>query len=193
MQINIISADEILQALAKNARWNFSSIYDAIDEFDAPIYVTDSTGLITHFNSSCIEFAGRVPQRGKDRWCVTWRLYSVEGAFLPHDKCPMAEALNKGKAIRGVFAEAERPDGTRVTFAPFPTPVYDNSRSLVGGINALLNVSDGRQICELRTRSKRCQEIAQIIQINSVKQSLLVLAAEYDQAINAIVGATERS
>ena len=38
--------------------------------------------------------------------------------------------------VRGVEAVAERPDGTRVPFVPFPTPLRDPTGKVVGAINA---------------------------------------------------------
>ena len=58
-------------------------LFSALDALQAPIYVTDAEGLITHFNQACIGFAGRTPTVGKDRWCVTWKLYTDAGEFLP--------------------------------------------------------------------------------------------------------------
>lgn len=66
------------------------ALREALDELPAAIYVTDADGVITYFNPACIDFTGRRPEVGADRWCVTWRLYTNAGEFLPHDQCPMA-------------------------------------------------------------------------------------------------------
>lgn len=47
----------------------------------------------------------------------------------------MAVALKEGRPVRGVEAIAERPDGTRVPFIPFPTPLFDASGRVTGAIN----------------------------------------------------------
>ena len=93
----------------------------------AAIYTTDSTGKITYYNEAAVELAGRRPTIGSDKWCVTWKLYWPDGTALPHDQCPMAIALKEGRPVRGKEAVAERPDGTRVPFIPFPTPIHDSS------------------------------------------------------------------
>ena len=85
--------------------------------------------------------AGRRPEVGQDRWCVTWRLYQPDGTPLPHEHCPMAVALKENRPVRGVEAVAERPDGSRIPFMPFPTPLRDASGALVGGVNLLLDMS----------------------------------------------------
>lgn len=54
---------------------------------------------------------------------------------------PMAVALREGRAIRGAEAIAERPDGTRVPFIPFPTPLRDASGATIGAVNMLVDIS----------------------------------------------------
>lgn len=61
----------------------------------------------------------------QDRWCVTWKLFTNEGRPLPHDQCPMATAIRERRSIRGLTAIAERPDGRRVNFRPYRTPLFD--------------------------------------------------------------------
>jgi len=53
----------------------------------------------------------------------------------------MAIALKENRPIRGAAAVAERPDGTRISFLPFPTPLHDASGVLVGGVNMLLKTT----------------------------------------------------
>lgn len=100
-------------------------------------YLTDARGVIVYFNDASVAFAGRTPRVGADAWCVTWRLFKLDGSFLPHDQCPMAIALKEDRSIRGAMAIAERPDGSRVTFTPYPTPLHDARGALIGGVNAL--------------------------------------------------------
>jgi PAS domain-containing protein len=111
-----------------------------LDAFPAPVYTTDAAGRITFYNEAAIKFSGRRALLGSDRWCVTWRLYWPDGTPLPHDECPMAIALKEDRAIRGAQAVAERPDGTRVAFTTYPTPLRDASGALVGAVNMLLEI-----------------------------------------------------
>src|SRR5579871_1101279 len=91
----------------------------------AAIYTTDAGGRITYFNQAAVELAGRTPAIGGDEWCVSWKLFNPDGTQLPHDQSPMAIALREGRTIRNAEAIAERPDGTRVPFIPYPTPLRD--------------------------------------------------------------------
>jgi PAS domain-containing protein len=160
MSSTTATADEILNTAIEAVERGGDDLYSALEALQAPIYVTDAQGVITHFNQACIGFAGRTPAVGKDRWCVTWKLYTDDGDFLPHDECPMAIAIRKKTPVRGVTAVAERPDGTRVNFMPFPTPLLGRDGELLGAINMLIDVTDARQIDDLWFQSKRCRRLA---------------------------------
>lgn len=122
-----------------------------LEALPAAVYTTDAEGHITFFNRAAIEMAGRTPQQG-DLWCVTWRLFNPDGTPLPHDKCPMAIALNEDRPVRGAEAIAERPDGSRVPFIPYPTPLHDADGKLIGAINMLVDITD-RKLAENRQKT----------------------------------------
>ena len=113
-----------------------------LEALPVAIYTTDTEGKIRFFNQAAVDLAGRKPTLGSDEWCVTWRLYQPDGTPLPHEECPMAVALKEKRPVRGVEAYAERPDGTRVPFLPYPTPLRDLSGKLVGAVNMLVDISD---------------------------------------------------
>jgi PAS domain S-box-containing protein len=117
---------------------------DLLAAIPAAVYTTDAAGKITYYNEAAVEIAGRRPTIGSDEWCVTWKMYWPDGTPLPHDQCPMAIALKEGRPVRGKEAVAERPDGTRIPFIPFPTPIRDSSGKVIGAINMLVDVSDRR-------------------------------------------------
>lgn len=143
-----------------------------LDELPVPIYVTDTDGAVTYWNSACVDFAGRRPQLGQDRWCVTWKIYTTTGDRLPHDKCPMAQAIREKRTIRDAVAIAERPDGSRAAFRPYPTPLFAEDGSLKGAVNMLVDVSE-EQYFALRDQAERCRRLA---------------AATYDRATRRVLG-----
>ena len=57
----------------------------------------------------------------------------------------MAVALKEDRPIRGAEAIAERPDGSRVSFQPFPTPIHDPSGKLTGAVNMLVDITEIRR------------------------------------------------
>jgi len=146
----------------------------------APIYTTDAEGSITFYNRACIHFAGRTPTLGEDRWCVTWKLYGEDGTFLPHEDCPMAVAIKEKRSVRGAVAAAERPDGTRVMFTPYPTPLIGEDGDIIGAVNILIDVTDRRQAGALRAQAMRCRSLAQSVTDQQAVDTLLLMASEYD-------------
>ena len=118
---------------------------DLLEALPLAVYTTDAEGRITFYNQAAAELWGHRPKLGSDQWCGSWRLFRPDGGPLPHDECPMAMALAEGRAIRGIEAIAERPDGTRVRFLPYPTPLRDASGRLIGAINLLMDVTDRHQ------------------------------------------------
>jgi PAS domain S-box-containing protein len=120
-------------------------LQDLLAAIPAAIYTTDADGIVTYFNEAAVELAGRRPMIGRDQWSVSWKLYWPDGRPLPHDECPMAIALKEGRVIRDVEAVAERPDGSRVPFIPYPTPLRDARGKIVGGINMMVDISERKQ------------------------------------------------
>ncbi len=114
---------------------------DVLGLLPVAVYVTDAEGRITYFNEAAAALWGCRPRLYADEWCGSWRLYRTDGAPLPHDQCPMAIAIREKRAVRGE-AIAERPDGTRVPFMAFPTPLRDASGKVVGAVNMLIDVSE---------------------------------------------------
>lgn len=123
-------------------RRNDAMLKQVLEALPAAVYTTDAQGKITYFNRAAVDLAGRVPEIGKDEWCVTWRLHTTDGNPLPHSECPMAMALKENRPVRGVEALAERPDGTMVPFLPFPTPLHDETGALTGALNMLVDISE---------------------------------------------------
>jgi PAS domain S-box-containing protein len=118
---------------------------EALEALPAAIYKTDAEGRITFYNEAAAELWGCRPELGDNKFCGSWKLYWPDGTPLPHDECPMAMALKQKRPIRGMEAVAERPDGTRVPFIPYPTPLFDASGKLTGAVNMLVDISERKR------------------------------------------------
>jgi PAS domain S-box-containing protein len=178
--------DEMVNAAMGVVEKREGNLLPALEQLPAPIYVTDADGFVTYFNSSCIGFAGRTPAMGKDRWCVTWKLFTEAGESLPHNRCPMADAIRGKCTIRGVSAIAERPDGSRVHFMPYPTPLLSEDGELLGAVNILIDITEQRQAGELRAQAVRCRRLAAALGSDPAHETLERMAKEYDEKAVAL-------
>lgn len=180
MSVLSTRTDDMLNSALRAIEQGETASHAALEALPAPIYMTDGDGVVTFFNTACVGFAGRRPEVGKDRWCVTWKLYTETGECLPHDQCPMAVALASGQPVRGVSAVAERPDGTRVVFLPFPTPIVDADGVPTGAVNLLLDITEIRQIADMRARAQRARRLAAGVSDSMTIGALKDMADEYE-------------
>jgi two-component sensor histidine kinase len=78
-----------------------------------------------------------------------------------------------------VEAIAERPDGTRTPFIPYPTPLRDQAGNIVGAINMLVDVSERKQaetqqrvlLDELNHRVKNNLQMLQSLLFSAARQT----------------------
>ena len=153
-----------------------------LDELPVPVYTTDAEGAVTYWNRACVEFAGREPELGQDRWCVTWKIYTTTGEFLPHDQCPMAQAVHEQRIIRDAVAIAARPDGSRRAFRPYPTPLFDADGKLTGAINMLVDVTEEQSLA-LSEQAGRCRRLAHAMYNRETSTVLESMANQYDRTV----------
>ena len=172
--------DSALAALSSEEDWRA-----ILDQLPAPIYTTDAQGAVTYWNAACVEFAGREPQLSRDRWCVTWQLYTMIGEPMRHEDCPMAEAIKQGVAIRDSIAIAERPDGSRVAFKPYPTPLFDAQGELRGAVNVLIDVTE-EQSYALHEQAERCRRLANALYSRESSDVLGGMAARFDETAGTL-------
>jgi signal transduction histidine kinase len=98
---------------------------------------------------------------------------------MRHEDCPMAITLQEGTPIRGREAIAERPDGTRVNFVPYPTPILDSGGRVTGAVNVLVDITARKRAEEaLREANNALVRIAGDLRIaNAAKDEFLSLVS----------------
>ena len=161
---------------------------EILDSLPAAVYVTDPAGVITYYNEAAAALWGQRPELGRDQWCGSWKLYWPDGRALPHDQCPMAIALREKRPVRGVEAIAERPDGVRIPFIPYPTPLYDASGELVGAVNMLVDITERRRVEEY------AQRLASIVRSSDdaiVSKDLHGVITSWNRGAERLFGYTE--
>ncbi|HXK34484.1 MAG TPA: ATP-binding protein [Dehalococcoidia bacterium] len=146
-----------------------------LENMGVAVYATDAQGRITFFNEEAAALWGRRPELGVERWCGSMRVYWPDGAPMALDVSPVAQALQSGKAVRGHEAIAERPDGTRVNFVPYPTPVFDTDGNLTGVVNVLVDITARK-----RAESALQEQEASLVAALEEKQRVL---AEREETI----------
>jgi PAS domain S-box-containing protein len=141
------------------------------------VYTTDAEGRILLYNESAVDLWGRRPEVGKDLWCGSWKIFTPEGEPLPHELCPMAVALREQRPVRGQEILVERPDGSRATVLPSPTPLFDDAGRLAGGVNVLIDITE---------RKRAESELARAYMLKD--QFLSLVSHELRSPISTILG-----
>ena len=142
---SLLSGDDFFRAL--------------VNALPAAIYTTDGAGHITYYNEAAAQLWGHRPDLGHSEWCGSWRLFWPDGRAMPHSECPMAITVRERRPVRGMEAIAERPDGIRVPFIPFPTPIYDSQGRFIGAVNMLVDITDRKRAEETTQRLASIVEV----------------------------------
>ena len=124
---------------------DLSRLHLLLDALPVAIYTTDPAGRITFYNQAAAELWGRRPELGNNEWCGSWRLYWPDGTPMAHDECPMAIALKERRRLKGAEAIAERPDGTRIPFLAYPSPLIDDAGVLLGAVNMMVDITERKR------------------------------------------------
>jgi PAS domain-containing protein len=169
------SAAELVDSIAARYCAGGPDQLSDYDLFPAPVYATDEVGRISYFNAASVDFAGRTPTLGVDRWCVSWKMFDPQGTEVPHDRCQMAISVREGYAVRGIEAIAERPDGSRASYRAFPTPAIDEAGRTVGGVNLLVPL-DGAAERKLLATAAKCRTLAKWVSDGPASQTLQHMA-----------------
>jgi PAS domain S-box-containing protein len=132
-------------------RLNFNCL---LEKLPAAAYTCDAKGLITYFNERAVELWGRKPKLNDpvDRFCGSFRLFSLDGSPIPHDACWMALALRDDKSYNGMEIVIEHPDGNQWTALAYANPFHDEGGQLVGAVNVLVDITDRRSGELVRSR-----------------------------------------
>ena len=134
-------SDETLVSVPRDEQQSRNRFQDLLDteSENTGVYTCDSTGLITYFNKQATKLWGRTPELGDtdEKFCGSHMMYRVDGRYLPHDQCPMADVL-LGK-VSGVYdgeVHVQRPDGSRVVVIVNIAPLMDDGGAIVGAVNS---------------------------------------------------------
>jgi PAS domain S-box-containing protein len=140
-------------------------IQDLLDEraFDIPdrlldllpvgVYFCDQEGVVVRYNRAAAELWGCASKIGDPtvRYCGSYRLYHLDGGYVPHAKCPMGDVLVTGQGVRDQEIAIERPDGTRIVALVNIEAIKDSSGRVIGAVNVFREKSEQKSV-ELEPR-----------------------------------------
>ena len=118
---------------------------DLIQTLPVAVYTVDENGYVNLYNKAAVKLWGREPELGRELWCGSYEMYTLEGDFLPHTECPMAIALKEKKAF-SVEAYIKRPDGTLRNIIANPQPIYDSNENITGAMNVVVDITDRKEV-----------------------------------------------
>jgi len=128
-----------------------------IENLPVAVYTCDKNGYIQLYNKAAAELWGREPEIGKDLWCGSWKLFSLDGLAVELDNCPMSRSLKGEYSEAGEEIIIERPDGGRSYILPNPQPIFDTHGTLTGAINTLIDITEIRKAQQALKVSEKTQ------------------------------------
>lgn len=125
-------------------RLSEQSFSELVENLPIAVYVCDADGCIVSYNRSAVEMWGRTPKLGDyaDRYCGSYRLYTTDGAYIPHAECPVKDVLETGRSVSDCEVVIERPDGSRRIALANIIPRRDNDGTLAGVINCMMDITE---------------------------------------------------
>lgn len=111
---------------------------ELINNLPVAVYGCDADGYIEFYNKAAITLWGAEPVRGKDRWCGSVKMYTLDGTPIKPSSSPMALALKEKRIINSVMC-IERHDGEKRYVIPNPQLRYKSDGNLLGAVNTLIS------------------------------------------------------
>src|SRR5438477_10422962 len=103
----------------------------------------------------------------------------------------MAQAIRDEKPVRNSVAIAERPDGSRIAFRPYPTPLFDDDGRLTGAVNMLIDVTE-EQSEALHDQAERCRRLADAMYDRRTSAVLGTMAEGFDRTAQELRADNDR-
>lgn len=118
-----------------------------INSLPAGVYVCDKDGYITFFNAIAEKLWGYTPEihESSIKFCACFKVWSLDGKYIPPDETPMAVAISTRQPFRNVEAIVERPDGIKFYASVTIDPLFDEHGAFAGAINIFQDITDRKE------------------------------------------------
>lgn len=118
---------------------------DLIQNLPVAMYTTNEAGNITLFNKAAASLWGFLPEIGCEQPAEALQVLDTSFRPIPPGKSPMAVTLKTGVSVRDHEVILKRQDGGIRHVMPYPSPIFDGSGKLVGGMNVVIDITEKKQ------------------------------------------------
>ncbi|MEP7143224.1 MAG: PAS domain S-box protein [Ferruginibacter sp.] len=128
-----------------NALKASEALYKAlVNSLPTGVYTCNKEGKITFFNEVAAKIWGNRPGNNHDslEFFDGYKVWMMDGAFVPMAKTPMAMALETGRSFRNIEALFQRPDGSKFYTCVNIDPLLDDKKNTIGVINIFQDISE---------------------------------------------------
>ncbi|HYG39033.1 MAG TPA: PAS domain-containing sensor histidine kinase [Cytophagales bacterium] len=148
--MNLIPTDSVPPSNPKDFFSKLGSAEYLLNLLPNAVYYCDVDGNILFYNNKAAELWGRRPNTGEviEKFCGSYKIYKLDGSFLPNDECPMAEAILKRLPVMNGDIIIERPDHSWVYVRANIIAIRDDNGEIVGAMNTLVDVSAERKLTD---------------------------------------------
>lgn len=156
------------------------------------VYACDVDGQILRVNRRAVELWGRTPLDLAQRFSGAFRVESLEGEIIPHDRTPMARAVLQGESFEGAEIVVQNPDGKRWVARVNVAPLRDTDGAVVGAINCFQDVTREHEMRAALERQQRTFDLAMIAsKMGTWRYTMADNICIYDENAQELYGLTE--
>lgn len=184
-----ITKKEMDHEATVNAEEREKEYVHLLDSLPVAAYTYDAHGRILLYNKAAADLWGREPETGRERWCGSWRLYSVDNKPMPPEASSMARAVKEGTKLDEELI-VERPDGTRRHVIAYPSPRFNADGEVTKAVNVLIDVTDIKKAeletlvltDRLQSKNKELRQVAYMVShdLRAPIAKILGLASIFD-------------
>jgi two-component sensor histidine kinase len=164
-----------------------------LDALPIGLYACGADGRILRVNRKAAELWGRTPRLDdpSQRFCGSFRVETLEGAFIPPDQTPMALSLETGRGFEGAEAVVINPDGRRWVARVDIQPLRDEEGTLIGAVNCFQDITAEHELRDRLARQQRTFDLAMVAsKMGTWRYTMADNVCRYDDNAQRLYGLT---